>query len=54
MNGMRVRAKCKIVDGFKTLKVEAVDEKKLEVEPNNEDNWKDVSPNIPLPCNIHN
>lgn len=54
MNGMRVRAKCKIVDGLKTLKVEAVDEKKLEVEPNNEDNWKDVSPNIPLPCNIQN
>ena len=54
MGEMRIRAKCIKVNGAKQLKVEAVDARKLAAEPTIDSNWKDISPQIPLACNINN
>jgi len=52
MGEMRVRAKCTMINGKRTLKVESVDNKKLTNDPNNDANWKDVSPKEALSCDI--
>jgi type II secretory pathway pseudopilin PulG len=54
MGEMRIRAKCIKVNGAKQLKVEAVDAKKLAAEPSIDRNWKDISPQIALNCDINN
>lgn len=52
MAGLLVRARCQAVGTSKTLKVEAIDPKRLKSKPD-QAVWTDVSPDIPLPCNLN-